>query len=301
MGAPRESIIEKRLVPSLQSDDDLQYVGVGQVVGALMRSHPSRTNQPAIHLFKIFAMNILKPKDPKNVCSAPVQKFALDHIATYFEVYGLKGIEDMKENLYTALFDKCYSKFWVLDHQALLNLAKLTELMGQDFLVYASETFELLFDLQDHKLDGKEDDGSSLLREVLLVVWGRVLQVLYKHYDKPEEEVFIKDHTMIWVRSLPIKYDQKESSKQHKFYCELLQSYPKLLWSTTPSENSTLLQPLVAVYRTAYSDKETDQEIIELFKGVKQSGQLLPILSQLENTLPTEDKDRLKAILSEIN
>jgi hypothetical protein len=141
--------------------------------------------------------------------------------------------------------------------------------------------------LQDFNAEVSDPaDGSSMIREILLTCWGRVLKICFNAGPNSTNEEKLRDNTMIWIYSLPIMYDKKHSVQQHAFLCHLVEQYPDTFFSErSVSDSAVVLQRLVSIYNSDYSDEELNQRILTILSHLKKSSLWSAALSSSRTAL----------------
>ena len=148
---------------------------------------------------------------------------------------------------------------------------------------------QLLLSLQSQSGESSElDDGSQHLRDVLLLVWGQMIMLFFASLPDPHRKPDLKEHTLIWVRSLPIRYDRKYSLPKHAFFCELVIKYPDLIFNMNPVDNSLVMHIMLQIYSSEFSDTVVDEKLVFILRELKKSDRWLPAISHLQKNLASE-------------
>ena len=242
------------------------------------------------------------------VHTAPIQKFALDLLRSYFETYGLKGLEDIRDMIYPILHERAQSKFWIIEYSTWMNMYQYAELMGPDFHRYYADTFEvdrglrqLLYTMDRLRQDYRyKDDGSIHQREILLIVLGKILQVLFEHLENAPTDGYIIGQTRVWLEAMPIRFERKLSCESHRFLCQLATKFPNVVLGDKDDQLKTALASILAIYRSEYTERDIDQLIVGIFDSLHKQQRLQKVSTALENSLPAEDKPKLKQILESL-
>ncbi|KEP59806.1 UNVERIFIED_CONTAM: HEAT repeat-containing protein [Hammondia hammondi] len=99
-----------------------------------------------------------------------------------------------------------------------------------------------------------------------------------------------------WLGNLPLKQDETEGLRMHKFLMEAVLQNNGVVLGQNASNLPRLLQILCAVYRTDFSDSDLNEEIKKLFAQINASGQPAPLAALCQNFTAKEQK-KLQKIL----
>lgn len=123
-------------------------------------------------------------------------------------------MSESENDIYSFFIQSCYNPHWIVKHAAISGLSVFAESLDLQFIQYTKETFEVsllsypqtLYDLQKQR--SISDEGTlALLREILLITWGDLLQILFRNLENPFEARIIRENTEIWILSLPLEFE----------------------------------------------------------------------------------------------
>lgn len=111
----------------------------------------------------------------------------------------------------------------------------------------------------------------------------------------------IREHTLIWVRSLPIRYDKILSVQQHSFFCDVVWKYPDMVFNHAPVDNSGIIHALLSIYSSDFSDTTVDEKVVHILKDLKKKDRWLPAIAVLQQSLSETEASKLLALESLLN
>lgn len=137
-----------------------------------------------------------------------------------------------------------------------------------------------------------------MLREILLLTWGNVLQVLFKHLDSPMEVSIVRENTEIWLHSMPEEFEEEEGKKQYSFMIWLLENYFSSFLSESQAGIMKFLKVAIEIYRSKYSSDELNTRIEQLIIKISNNPSSKSIIKQLHESLPLQDRKKLEMCVS---
>lgn len=137
-----------------------------------------------------------------------------------------------------------------------------------------------------------------MLREILLVTWGTLLQIIYKNLENPLEARIVRDNTDIWIHSLPIDFDQAEAEKQYGFLLYLIDNYFDYLAGPGMKDLSHLVNLMLSFYRSPNSTEALNSQIEKIFIKISKIEAVKDKLSEIHENLGQEDKNKMEMCVS---
>lgn len=142
-----------------------------------------------------------------------------------------------------------------------------------------------------------KDDGSIHQREILLIVLGKILKVLFEKLENAATDGYLIGQTRVWLEAMPIRFEKKFSAESHRFLCQMATRFPAVILGDKDDQLKTALTSLLAIYKSSYSERDVDQMIVAIFADLHKQKRLERVQAALESSLPAEDKPKLKELL----
>jgi hypothetical protein len=243
-------------------------------------------------------------KTHKDLCGDFVQKVITEILPKYFRTgasgfevrMGIFIVDDMIEylgqdylnaiwtDLCKAIVTYAENSDCATRQAAVYGIGVFAQHTKDNFAQYAEECLKALGKaFAIHCQDDEESWGAA--RDNATASLGKII----KHQGKCVDLNLCVGQ---WIKYLPITYDLGETEEQHGLLCDIITSFPQVVFGSSNEGAPAVFRILGRIYKTKYSNADINTKIDTIMTAVKNDGGLYNILVQTRDS--SEDKIRKK-------
>ncbi len=278
---------EKLLAEDIQEIEDIQGF-ISDVIGYAFKTHKNISQEIAECIIKEWIPKYLK----ENTSSAFEIKMAILIIDDMIEYLGQ---DFLGQSLWTemgAILIK-YTNFpdCKIRRAANYGVGILAQNTQKDFNIFAENALNALASSLQIQIETRNESEWGGAKDNATASLGKMLK--YQHSFVNLENCF-----NLWLRNLPIVYDETESVEQHTILCDFILNKPEFAYGADLVNMDHIIRIFVKIHSTEnFSNEEIDAKIRIVVGQWKQNNKFANCVENIKNSSENSIKKKINKLM----
>lgn len=277
---------EKLLAEDIQEIEDIQGF-ISDVIGYAFKTHKNISQEIAECIIKEWI-----PKYLKENASVFEIKMAILIIDDMIEYLGQDFLGQSLWNEMGTILIK-YTNFpdCKIRRAANYGVGILAQNTQKDFSVFAENALNGLASSLQIQIESRNEAEWGGAKDNATASLGKMLKYQFAFVN-------LQNCFSLWLRNLPIKYDETESIEQHTILCDFVLNKPESAYAADLVNLDHIVRVFVKIYSSEnMSNEEIDEKIRTIVRQWKQNKQFADCVENIKNSSENSMKKKINNLM----